>query len=191
MSDELTSTAEVPVEQFKEVVVEEKSESVEKFKAQLIQSIEINDRLIAELEKKEKELSVFKELQNNLELLVVEKDNVITQLEQSIEVVRMSRFTERKNELLRKWITKFNLSPDQTTSVQKMLSKFTSEDELGDVERMLEVSVIKRVEPVPLTQTSTFLDNAPVALPEQPVVMLTPQQKIDQLWNKIEKLKGV
>mgnify|MGYP007071606509 CR=1 FL=1 len=191
--NEINDATQAPVLETFNQVVEEKSENtVEKFKAQLIQSIEINDRLIAELEKKEKEVSIFKELQTNMELLVGEKDRIITQLQESIQTVQLSKFNERRDQVLRKWISKFNISTEQATSVQKMLSKMTSEDELVDVERLLDVAVIKKVsEPVPLTQTSTFLDNASAPSQVRPIETMSAGERVDMLWNKIEQLKGV
>ena len=171
------------------VVVEQKSDDVsEKFKAQLVQSIELNDKLILELEKKEKELSIFKELQNNLELVIQEKDNVIQQFKTEMDKLQVSKFNEKKDIIVKKWVSKFNLSPDQVSGVQRMLSKFTSEDELDEIEHMLELTVTKKVfEPVALTVPTTTITEQSI-----PVVIETfnaPEDRLKQLWNKVEALK--
>ena len=171
-----------------EVIVESKSEGVaEQFKAQLIQSLEINDKLITELERKEKEISLFKQLQESLEAVAQEKDVIIEQLKSQTQELRMSQFNEKKDIIFKKWISKFNIASEQYDSVHMMLSKFTSEDELANVERMLENSVVKRQSnPISLTQTSSQIENT-VFKEEPSMVNATPQQKVDALYQKLKQ----
>jgi lipopolysaccharide biosynthesis regulator YciM len=164
------------------------TESVEisQFKAQLAQSLELNDQVITQLEKKEKEISVFKELNDNLKSTILAKDQEISQLKAEMQMLKMSRFNEKKTDVFNKWMSQFNLSPEQTDSVQRMLSKFTSEDELEDVERMLEASSVKKESsPVALTQTSTFLENQPSENSPK-YEALSPNEKLEYLHKKIE-----
>lgn len=167
-----------------------KFSELSQFKAQLAQSLELNDQVIAQLEKKEKELSVFKELNDNLKSTILAKEQEITQLKGDIQTLRMSRFNEKKTEVFNKWISQFNLSPEQNDSVQRMLSKFTSEDELVDVERMLDASSVKKERsPVALTQTSTFLENQPSENSPK-YEALSPTEKLEYLHKKIEVISN-
>lgn len=171
------------------VIVEQKSDMVaEKFKAQLVQSIELNDKLILELERKEKELSLFKELQNNLELVISEKDKLIEQFKGELSNLQVSKFNDKKEIIVKKWVSKFNLSPDQVSGVQRMLSKFTSEDELDEIEHMLELTVTKKViEPVALTvPTTTIVEQSAIPVVE---TFASPDQRLAQLWSKVEEIK--
>jgi len=167
---------------------EEELPAVEQFKAQLVQSLELNDQLITELEKHKLELSVFKELKTSMDNVLEEKEKVIEQLKGELEDVKMSKFNEKKSEIFELWMTKFKLTPEQSDSVQRMLAKFTSEAELEDLERMLSVKTGTPIKnPVALTQTSTQLSNTSSNEVRTQFKDLPQDQKLEYLWSQLPK----
>lgn len=167
------------------------AQELSQFKSQLIQALDLNDQLITQLEKKDKEVSVFKEMNDSLQSVVSQKDTEISRLKDELQSFKMARFNEKKDAIYAKWLSRFNLSPEQSDSVQRMLSKFTSEDELADVERMLETSSGKKEStPVAITQTSAFLDNQTVE-PSVSYDALSPEEKLNYLHSKLEKVTAI
>lgn len=163
------------------------TEEIAQFKSHLVQAIEVNDSLIKELEKRETDISVFKELHSTMEQVLLEKDTIISQLHNQILELQFAKFNERKQEVANKWITKFCLPQDKIADVQRMLSKFSSEDELVEIEHMLNLSgsIKLPMAPEAFTETSAFLDSQ-VGDVSEPVKT---KPTVDELFLKIEGLK--
>jgi len=83
-----------------EEVVEEKGES--QFQSQLVQALELNDKLIESLEQKEKDISAFQQIKFGLENVITEKEKHLLQLQQQLEQFITARLNERKAVIFQK-----------------------------------------------------------------------------------------
>jgi len=167
---------------------------VSQFQAQLVQALELNDKLIVELEQKEKEISMFQEVRKELDNVIKQKDEYIHRFQTALEEFKNARLNERKQNIFERWMLKFNLAADQSESVQRMLSKFTSEDELVELERVMQLpaDVKRQSNPLPLTQTSAFLSDNPAPNKSGKVFdALSKEEKMDALWDRVAAIKDV
>lgn len=169
----------------------QENEEVTKVKSTLTQSLEINDQLITELGQKEKEIEAFTQVKESLAVVIQQKDTEIEALNTRISDLANAQLNKRKAEVYDKWMNTFKLPPEQGDTVAKMLSKFTSEDELVEMERTITSmsgTRQKQPEPVSVTQHSTQLETTMYS--QQPVEQFSRGPgKIEQLWQKVEQLK--
>lgn len=173
-------------------VVEQGEDKVENFQAQLVRALELNDKLINELQKKEQELSVFSEAKSNLESVISDKDETITQLQDQIESIKMEKFQEKVHDMSSKWIKKFGLPADKSDEVITMLSKFQSEEELARFESLMGLTKSNKPNPVPLTKNSNVLSEK-FSEKKEDYESLSPKQKLDKLHEQLvayENLKN-
>lgn len=195
VDEEAEEVTEEPSEEKKEEpeeIVEEDEDTVETFKAQLVQAFELNDKLLDEINTKDKEISVFREIKTGLEDVIETQQQEITQLKNELEGIQLSLFKDKISGLADKWIKKYGLSAEKKQEVMTMLAKFQSDEELHKVEELLGLKGVKEKSiPVPLTQTSATLMEQFGNKPEQSYDDLTPDQKKELLWKKMQALNGL
>lgn len=131
---------------------------IETFKARLNQSLELTAKVISDLEMREREIELFKNVRSSFEQTILVKDNEITQLKNYIEQLEKSRVIEKRKELIDSWAKKYNISHSQLTDVERILSTLETEEEISRFENLLGLSLSKeKMTPIPLTKTSEEL----------------------------------
>jgi hypothetical protein len=171
-----------------EVQEEQTSNQLETFQSQLVQALELNDKLIEELRVKEKEISVFKEIKNSLDSVVQSKEEEISALKYQLEVFKAEKFQDRISTLATKWVKRYNLTDDKLPEITTMLSKFQSEEELQKMETLIGLTQGKeKSSPVPVTQNSSVLVEQFAAGPNYE--SLNPDEKMKVLLRQLERFK--
>lgn len=196
--EKVPSEEEQVEEQPKQEKVEEKQPDKEmsNFKEQLAQALELNDQLIAELDNKEKQLSemtkefsTFKKYQETVSETIHAKDEQIQTLQAELQEVKMSVFKKKQDEVYTKWLHVYDIPKENADSVQKMLSKFDSVDELEEMERMLDNMPRKKMASVsPLTRPSEELAVSSFKQDTVPYESLSQEEKLQMLSLQAEKL---
>lgn len=159
---------------------------IEVFKAQLTQSLELTEKLITDLETREKELEVFTKVRQSLEATIAVKDKEIEQLKNILQNIETERFSNRINAIAESWMNKYNLGPENRPEVLDMLTTFQKEDDLARVEKLLGLSSPKEQSIiVPLTKTSNELSTVE-QFSSVPVVELSREDRLKQLWKLYE-----
>lgn len=171
---------------------EEKVEEVETFQAQLVKALELNDKLIAELQNKEEEISMFSSVKNNLEGVIEQKNAEIERLQEEVEAIEMEKFQEKVQDMSSRWVKKFGIPADKSDEIVTMLSKFQNEQELDKFESIMGLSKSTKSNPVPLTKNSDVLSEK-FSDEKKDVQSLSPKEKINRLHEQFvayENLKA-
>jgi hypothetical protein len=190
---EEAQSAEPVVQESVETFVEESNpvQELETFKAQLLQAFELNDKLLHEVESRDKEITVFKEVKMGLERVIEQQQSEITQLKEHMNTLRLEKFNEQVTVLARKWIKKYGQAEDKLPEVVVMLSKFQNEEELSRMEKLLGLETgNENSNPTPLTQTSANLVevfSSPKS--EKNLEQMSPDEKRNYFWKQMETLK--
>lgn len=182
---------EEPVEIDDEVEIVEEKDDVETFKAQLVQALSLNDKLIEEVKARDKEITVFKELKTNLDRVIDEQKNSIQTLENEIQSLKTEKIRERAEQVAKVWIKRYGLGEQDLPGVRNMLSKYTTEEELEEFERLINNSRNEKSSPVPATQSSAVLVET-FAKNEADYESMSPMERRDLLFRQMaaaEKLQ--
>lgn len=171
-----------------EMQVMEPVNPIEVFKAQLAQSLELSEKLIVDLDNREREIELFSRIRESLENTLKSKDQEIEQLKNVIKQHELEKFNSRMSSLADSWIQKYGLSEDKKPEVIRMLTTFQNEEDLGRVERLLGLSLEReRQTPVALTKNSDAL--ALEQFRSNDVESgLSREERINLLWTKLAKI---
>lgn len=161
------------------------SNEIETFKAQLAQSLELSDRLIGELQTREKEIEMFKNVRVSFEQIIAAKDAEISQLKQELVSIETSQIIDRRKEIISTWSKKFTVSPAQVADMERILSSLETDEEITRFEALLGLSLSKeKMTPIPLTKTSGELVVEQFSS-QGPEEILTPEQKVKSLHKQL------
>lgn len=169
-----------------DVEVVESKDDVETFKAQLVQALSLNDKLINEVKARDKEITVFKEIKENLDRVINEQKVNIEELNNEIQDLKTQKIRERSEEIAKLWIKRYGLGENDLPGVRNMLSKYTTEEELDEFERLIKNSRNEKSSPVPATQSSAVLVET-FANNQVDYESLSPQQRRDLLFKQMEQ----
>ena len=105
-------------------------------------------------------------------------------------MLKTEKLREKRELIVKKWLKKFNLGDESAPEVFEMLSKYESNDELANVERVLDVSRSERTNPVPATHSSAVLVEQ-FSDKKVDYNQLSPEEKRDLLFEQYEKYEKI
>lgn len=168
---------------FEDIRVEYEN-TITDLESKLSQALQLNQKLINELEATEKEVAIFSEVQAGYEDVINTHQNRIEELQAEIDAYHQEQLQARVNDLANRWMKKYNLASEKFGEIVDMFSRFQTEEDFTSVERVLDIpkSFKEQKSPKPLTQVSSSLKEHPVSEPK--LEDLTPQQRKDLLYEK-------
>ncbi len=155
------------------------------FKAQLAQALELSDRLITEVEMRDKEISIFQNVRTNLEKALESKENELQALREKLLIHEKGKILERKQNLIDRWVKKNSIPQDQLDDVYKMFEGFDTEESLTRIENTLGLNTSdKKIVAVPITKSSEELVMAQFSAVPSNQAPMDPKERVSRLHEQ-------
>lgn len=168
---------------FEEIRVEYEN-TIADLESKLSQALQLNQKLITELESTERELAVFSEIQTGYEEVITSHQTKIEELQHEIEQYEFEKVQSRIDDLANRWMKKYTLPAEKYGEIVDMFSRFKTEEDFNSIERVLDIpkTFKEQKSPRPLTQVSTSLkEQTPT---EVALDNMSPEQRKEALYQK-------